>query len=240
MLTEEGRRQADGRGARAGGGRASTASSRAGSHARSRPRAIVAPGVEPEARYGLREIESGEIRGLAPEDVQEMMSTAFRGVVPLDTRFLGGETIGALFDRALPELEALLADETWDVLLLVLHGAVNRAILGHALTGDRVFLGGFEQSPGCINVLDVGVDGLDRASRQPHAVRPRTRRRAARRPRWSSSGRSTSRRAARDSVGLRRLRMASPLSRARVASLRRHRRARRGLARRRRKARSPG
>ena len=120
---------------------------------------IVAPQVEPEERYGLREIESGEIRGVAPDEVQEMMSTAFRGIVPLETRFLGGESIGALFDRALPELEALLADESWDVLLLVLHGGVNRAILGHALTGDRVFLGGFEQSPGCINVLDVGADG---------------------------------------------------------------------------------
>jgi probable phosphoglycerate mutase len=120
---------------------------------------IVAPRIEPEARYGLREIESGEIRGLEPEAVQEMMATAFRGVVPLETRFLGGESIGALFDRALPEIDGLLADQSWDVLLLILHGAVNRAILGRALTGDRVFLGGFEQSPGCINVLDVGADG---------------------------------------------------------------------------------
>jgi broad specificity phosphatase PhoE len=119
---------------------------------------IVAPGIEPEARYGLREIESGEIRGLEPEAVQEMMATAFRGVVPLETRFLGGESIDALFDRALPEIDGLLADHGWDVLLLILHGAVNRAILGRALTGDRVFLGGFEQSPGCINVLDVAAD----------------------------------------------------------------------------------
>jgi probable phosphoglycerate mutase len=87
------------------------------------------------------------------------MSTAFRGVVPLDTRFLGGETIDELFDRTLPELDDLLADSSWDVLLLILHGAVNRAILSHALTGDRIFLGGFEQSPGCINVLDVAPDG---------------------------------------------------------------------------------
>jgi probable phosphoglycerate mutase len=87
------------------------------------------------------------------------MATAFRGVVPLETRFLGGESIAALLDRALPELDALLADRSWDVLLLILHGAVNRAILGHALTGDRVFLGGFEQSPGCVNVLDVAADG---------------------------------------------------------------------------------
>jgi broad specificity phosphatase PhoE len=120
---------------------------------------IVAPGIEPEARYGLREIEGGELRGVAPEAVQEMMAIAFRGVVPLETRFLGGESVGALFDRALPELDALLADAGWDVLLLILHGGVNRAILGRALTGERVFLGGFEQSPGCINVVDVAADG---------------------------------------------------------------------------------
>jgi probable phosphoglycerate mutase len=121
--------------------------------------AIVAPAIEPEARYALREIESGELRGVAPETVQQLMETAFRGVVPLETRFLGGESVGDLFDRVLPDLDALLADESWDVLLLVLHGGVNRAILGHALTGERVFLGGFEQSPACINVIDVAAGG---------------------------------------------------------------------------------
>lgn len=120
---------------------------------------IVAPGREPESRYDLREIESGDIRELSPDEVEGMMTAAFRGVVPLEMRFLGGETIGALLDRVLPELEALLADADWDVALLVLHGAVNRAVLSHALTGERIFLGGFEQSPGCINVLDVGADG---------------------------------------------------------------------------------
>lgn len=120
---------------------------------------IVAPSMEPESNYGLREIESGDIRGVSGDEVQAMMTAAFRGVVPLDTRFLGGETIGELVDRVVPELEALLADPGWDIALLVLHGAVNRAILGYALTGERTFLGGFEQAPGCINVLDVGADG---------------------------------------------------------------------------------
>jgi broad specificity phosphatase PhoE len=120
---------------------------------------LVAPGREPEERPALREIESGDIRGVSPDDVQEMMTAAFHGVVPLDTPFLGGETIGELLDRVLPELEALLAEDDWDVLLLVLHGAVNRAVLSRAIAGDRVFLGGFEQSPGCVNVLDVSPDG---------------------------------------------------------------------------------
>jgi probable phosphoglycerate mutase len=119
----------------------------------------VAPDLEIEAVAELREIESGELRGLDPEVVQAMMTTAFRGVVPNDTQFLGGETIGELFDRVIPQIDAFLAEDGWDVALLVLHGAVNRAILSHALTGDRVFLGAFEQAPGCINVLDVDSTG---------------------------------------------------------------------------------
>jgi len=120
---------------------------------------IVVPNMLPERNHALREIESGDIRGLDPDVVQELMTAAFRGTVPLETKFLGGETIGELLDRVLPELDALLADAGWDVALLVLHGAVNRAILSRAATGERVFLGGFEQSPGCINVLDVDAGG---------------------------------------------------------------------------------
>ena len=120
---------------------------------------IVVPKLPPERNLALREIESGDIRGLDPDVVQEMMTAAFRGIVPLDTKFLGGETVGELLDRVLPELDALLADAGWDVALLILHGAVNRAILSRAVTGERTFLGGFEQSPGCINVLDVDAEG---------------------------------------------------------------------------------
>jgi probable phosphoglycerate mutase len=115
----------------------------------------IAPDAVLEENPALREIESGELRGVAPEVVREMMTAAFHGVVPLDTQFLGGETIGDLLDRVIPELDALLADDAWDVVLLVLHGAVNRAILSRALTGERVFLGALEQAPACINVLDV-------------------------------------------------------------------------------------
>jgi broad specificity phosphatase PhoE len=119
----------------------------------------VAPYAEIEADPELREIESGELRGIDPNDVQAMMTSAFRGTVPLSLRFLGGETVGELFARVLPRLDHLLRDPSWDVVLLVLHGGVNRAILGRALTGDRIFLGNFEQAPACINVLDVDGDG---------------------------------------------------------------------------------
>jgi probable phosphoglycerate mutase len=132
------------------------------------PRAIetarlVAPGLELESLPELREIEGGRLSDIPPGALEEAFLGAFRGTVPEDRAFLGGETIGELLDRVLPALEGLVADESWDVLLAVLHGAVNRAILSYALTGQRSFLGGFEQAPSCINVLDVGEDWIVRA-----------------------------------------------------------------------------
>jgi probable phosphoglycerate mutase len=56
----------------------------------------------------------------------------------------------------LPAFDALLADPSWQQLLLVLHGGVNRALLSYALTGRRSFLGRMEQAPACINLIDVG------------------------------------------------------------------------------------
>jgi probable phosphoglycerate mutase len=120
---------------------------------------IVAPASEVESWPELDEIRGARLSSIPEDELESEFVHAFRGVVPNEKRFLGGETIGALFDRVIPAVDRLLADETWDTVLLVLHGAVNRAILSHALTGRRMFLGQFEQAPGCINVLDVDGAG---------------------------------------------------------------------------------
>jgi broad specificity phosphatase PhoE len=117
--------------------------------------AIVARGVEAESWSELRELRGAKLATIEDEFVH-----AFRGVVPLDRRFLGGETIGELFDRVLPAVDRLLAEDGWDTALAVLHGGVNRAIISWALTGERLYLGPLEQSAGCVNVLDVGADGV--------------------------------------------------------------------------------
>lgn len=124
---------------------------------------IVAPDLEPEAWPDLRELETGRLADIPEEELERAFTHAFRDVVPEDARFLAGETIGSLFDRVLPALDRLLAAEDWDVALAVLHGGVNRAILSRALTGGRTFLGNLEQSPACVNVLDVGDDWIVRA-----------------------------------------------------------------------------
>jgi broad specificity phosphatase PhoE len=124
---------------------------------------IVAPSVEPESWPELREIEAGRLDEIPEDALEAAFVGAWRDVVPEDAKFLGGETIGSLLDRVQPAVDRLRADPEWDVLLAVLHAGVNRAILSYALTGGRTMLGNFEQSPACLNVLDVGDDWVVRA-----------------------------------------------------------------------------
>ena len=124
---------------------------------------LVVPGREIEVWPELRELQGSKLSSIPPDELEEAFVGAFRGVVPNEKRFLGGETIGALFDRVVPALDRLVADEAWDTALVVAHGAVNRAILSYVLTGERMFLGRLEQAPGCVNVLDVGDDWIVRA-----------------------------------------------------------------------------
>ena len=110
--------------------------------------ALVAPRQEVEAWPELREIAGDRFSAIPPAELEREFVGALHGIVPNDKRFLGGETIGELFDRVLPAVDRLLRDPEWDTALVVAHGAVNRAILSHALLGERLFLGRFEQAPG--------------------------------------------------------------------------------------------
>ena len=110
-----------------------------------------------EAWPELEELRGGRLASIPDSALHDAFTGAFEGVVKEDIQFLGGETIGALMDRVFPALARLRADPSWDTVLLVLHGGVNRAILSYALTGQRLFLGNLAQSAGCINALDVGA-----------------------------------------------------------------------------------
>ena len=138
--------------------------------------ARIVAGREPETWPELREIQGADLRAIPEDELEHAFVGAFSGVVPNDARFLGGESYGELFDRVLPALERLLADASWDTALAVLHGAVNRAILSYALTAERMFLGHFEQAPG-VHQRARRRGRVDRARRQPRAVRPHPRRR---------------------------------------------------------------
>jgi probable phosphoglycerate mutase len=113
-----------------------------------------------EAWREFSELRSGRYEEIADEMLDESFLGPFRGTPAAATRFIGGEELGSLFDRVVPALEKLRNDRGWKCALLVLHGAVNRAILSYALTGRRIFLGNLQQSPACLNILDVGNQWL--------------------------------------------------------------------------------
>jgi len=109
----------------------------------------------------LEEIRPGRLDAIAPDRLRAAFTGVFSAASDVESlQFLGGETVGAMMDRCLPAFDELLADPDWRCGLLVLHGGVNRALLGRALTGRRAFLGRLEQSPACINVLDIGPDDV--------------------------------------------------------------------------------
>ena len=120
---------------------------------------IVAPGRDAESWPELREIQGGRLSEIPADALHHEFVHAFRGVIPNDARFLRGESIGELFDRIVPAVDTIVAADDWNTALAVLHGGVNRAILSYALTGERMFLGHFEQAPACVNVLDLGEGG---------------------------------------------------------------------------------
>ncbi len=120
---------------------------------------IVAPGRDAESWPELREIQGGRLSEIPADALHHEFVHAFRGVIPNDARFLRGESIGELFERVLPAVDSIVAADDWNTALAVLHGGVNRAILSYALTGERMFLGHFEQAPACVNVLDLGEGG---------------------------------------------------------------------------------
>jgi probable phosphoglycerate mutase len=109
----------------------------------------------------LQEIHPGRLDDIPRDQLAEAFLGAFAGTVDVERhRFLGGESVGALLDRVLPAFDELVADAGWSNLLLVLHSGVNRAILSRVLTGERAFFGRIEQSPACINIIDVGAADL--------------------------------------------------------------------------------
>lgn len=126
-------------------------------------RVLAATGqrIEPEHWPELAEIRGGKLSAIPDDQLTTAFTGAFDGVVSEDFRFLGGESIGQLMDRVHPCIDRLRADKSWDTVLLVLHGGVNRAILSYALTNQRLFLGNLAQTAGCINAIDVGEAHAD-------------------------------------------------------------------------------
>ena len=109
--------------------------------------------LDMEVREDLREIEGGRLADIAPESLHDEIAGAFHGLGP-ERRFLGGETFGDFSRRVHRVYDELLADESWRQLLVVAHGATNRAILGRVLRAEYDAFAALEQDPACVNLIE--------------------------------------------------------------------------------------
>lgn len=113
-----------------------------------------------ETATGLQELRSGaDDPDLQGASLREAFLAPFEHLPGPQVRYRGGESLGELRRRVDAALDELLADPSWDAMLLVAHGAVNRAILTRALglPADGPLLANFQQAPACINAIDVAV-----------------------------------------------------------------------------------
>jgi len=109
---------------------------------------------EPWRLPELEEILPGDPSAIPDDELAEAFLAPFRRGAPLDRRFLGGESLADLVQRVGRATRRIYADDRWRTLLVIAHGAVNRAILSEVLVGSGAFLGTLEQSPACLNVID--------------------------------------------------------------------------------------
>ncbi|MFM7120937.1 MAG: histidine phosphatase family protein [Gammaproteobacteria bacterium] len=82
-----------------------------------------------------------------------------------EATFLGGERFSDFAARIVPAFDAILADTRWTRLLLVLHGAVNRAIFNHIMNMPWQARMTIEQDNACLNIIDVDADAEGRPDR---------------------------------------------------------------------------
>lgn len=116
-------------------------------------------GLEHERRKDLREIQPGRLSEIPREGLEDHFLKAFDEAITPASQFLRGETFGSLWTRVGNFWRELVADTSWNSVLVVAHGGVNRALIAHALGMDLMLFGCFEQDAGCINILDVNIRG---------------------------------------------------------------------------------
>jgi probable phosphoglycerate mutase len=107
----------------------------------------------------LQEIRGGTVIHLPPAERREVFLNSLTHHLNAESAFLNGERFGEFFARVVPAFHALIAEPNWQNLLIVAHGAVNRAILAAVLHAPIESMGHLEQDAACINLIDLDDRG---------------------------------------------------------------------------------
>ncbi len=110
--------------------------------------------LEPAHIPEMEEIQSASDRSILPKTLFEAAYAFARAHEPGAT-YRGGEVFEHFQTRVLSGLDKILAAPDWQSLALVLHGGVNRILLGWALEAGLESFGNFEQNTCCLNIIDV-------------------------------------------------------------------------------------
>lgn len=108
----------------------------------------------------LQEIRGGRVTDLPRDELRHIFLNSMTHHLAEDSRFLFGERFGDFCGRVVPAFRELLRDDGWRNLLLVAHGAVNRAILADVLHASVEAMGHIEQDAGCVNLIDIDDQGF--------------------------------------------------------------------------------
>jgi broad specificity phosphatase PhoE len=112
-----------------------------------------------EVRTELQEIRGGRVADLPRDELRNVFLNSMTHHLTADRRFLLGEVFGEFSARVVQAFQALVDDTGWRNLLIVAHGAVNRAILAGILHAPIEAMGHIEQDAGCINLIDIDDEG---------------------------------------------------------------------------------
>ncbi|MEQ9639995.1 MAG: histidine phosphatase family protein [Alphaproteobacteria bacterium] len=110
-----------------------------------------------EAR-DFREVTAGRLTGRTIDDVQSLFEDSMRQAHLPGARHAEGEVFAEFYARVTGAVQTLLTKD-WTTLLLVAHEGTNRMLLGWASGAGLAAVGGFEQDPACLNIIDIDMHG---------------------------------------------------------------------------------
>ena len=126
--------------------------------------------IELEVVAELEEIRplTGEAAAESGDDYDIIADIAYSHWRAPDSaaRFLGGERYHDFYDRIAAALEYILADSTWNNVVVFAHGGTNAAVLGWVTGLGLEGFGLFDQATCCLNVIDFDTDDTGRVVRK--------------------------------------------------------------------------
>jgi alpha-ribazole phosphatase/probable phosphoglycerate mutase len=117
-------------------------------------------GLKPNAHPELRELCFGEWEGLSVAEVNRKypneLENRLKNIETFSVK--GGESFHQLKDRVIPKFEEIVANHANDTIVILVHGGVNRVILGHLLGIPINNIFRIQQEYGAINVIQFYED----------------------------------------------------------------------------------